>query len=128
MDLFALAEHIALYAKLQADNGFPIYADPIRHMLEDAARKAAPPDVAGTSPSELGKRMLADVASIPWVKLGELREGALFETREGIRAVKSEYHYGNDPGSQCQCVLLESGEYAHFGNKNNEMVREIILT
>ena len=62
-----------------------------------------------------------------WTTLGELRKGAIFETEDGIRAVKSEYHYGNEPGSQCQCVLLESGEYAHFPQKNRTRVREIIL-
>lgn len=72
-----------------------------------------------------------------WVPLGELREGAIFETREGARAVKSEYHYSN--AGAIKCVLIESGEYAHFcqgglfndrerARKHNAtMVREIVL-
>ncbi len=65
-----------------------------------------------------------------WTTLGALREGAIFETRDGIRAVKSEYHYTN---GGCECVLLASGEYAHFGGgkgtavHNAEQVREIDL-
>ena len=60
-----------------------------------------------------------------WVELADLEPGALFETRRGIRAVKSEYTYSN--GSQCQCVLLGSGEYAHFANGNKEVVRPLYL-
>jgi hypothetical protein len=48
----------------------------------------------------------------PWVPLQDLRDGAIFETQSGIRAVKSGYHYSN--AGAIQCVLLESGEYAHF--------------
>lgn len=61
----------------------------------------------------------------PWITLHALRKGAIFETRDGIRAVKSEYWYSNY--SAPQCVLLESGEYAHFPLKLNEVVREIVL-
>ena len=64
-----------------------------------------------------------------WVKLHELREGALFETRSGNRAVKSEYHY---PWGGIQCVLIASGEYAHFGKvpsvHNYIEVRELIIS
>jgi hypothetical protein len=59
--------------------------------------------------------------------LGELRPGAVFVTKDGVLAVKSEYRYGNEPGSQCQCVLLASGEYAHFAAKNETEVREIFV-
>ncbi len=58
-----------------------------------------------------------------WTTLGELRPGALFETRDGVRAVKSEYHYYN--GGACLCVLLESGEYAHFPACDLTAVREL---
>lgn len=58
------------------------------------------------------------------MKLRDLRPGAVFKTTDGIRAVKSEYRYGNEVGSQCQCVLLASGEYAHFPNGNDEEVVE----
>lgn len=61
-----------------------------------------------------------------WMWLKTLREGALFETKDGILAVKSEYVYSNQPDSQCQCILLASGEYAHFDKGNRELVREII--
>lgn len=60
-----------------------------------------------------------------WTTLGELPPGSIFETKEGIKAVKSEYYYSNEPYSQCQCVLLESGEYAHFPEKNKTAVRKI---
>lgn len=63
-----------------------------------------------------------------WVELGNLREGAVFETEGGNRAVKSEYMYSNNPNAQCLCVLLESGEYAHFDKANKELVREVALT
>jgi hypothetical protein len=46
-----------------------------------------------------------------WVPLQDLRDGAVFETQEGVRAVKSEYTY---PYGGILCVLLESGEYAHL--------------
>jgi hypothetical protein len=57
-----------------------------------------------------------------WVRLNDLPKGAIFETQGGVRAVKSEYHYDNGAP---QCVLLASGEYAHFANKGAELVREI---
>lgn len=66
-----------------------------------------------------------------WIKLNNLRSGAVFETKIGVMAVKSEYKYGNSPDSQWQCILLESGEYAHFSPPlfsppgNNILVREV---
>jgi hypothetical protein len=59
-----------------------------------------------------------------WTTLGELQPGALFRTRAGILAVKSEYYY---PNAQSECVLLASGEYAHFPEKNDVEVQEIPL-
>ena len=59
-----------------------------------------------------------------WVPLKDLREGALFKTRGGTYAVKSEYRYEN---GVCQCILLESGEYAHFKDGNETLVREVKL-
>lgn len=71
-----------------------------------------------------------------WTTLAELPEGAVFETESGTRAVKSEYHYDN---GACKCILLDSGEYAHFCNDpgispqatayrhNATKVREIII-
>ena len=60
-------------------------------------------------------------------RLGDLRQGAVFMTSNGVFAVKSQYHYSNDPGAQCQCVLLESGEYAHFPEGNMTVVREMVV-
>lgn len=54
--------------------------------------------------------------------LEDLRPGAIFVTREGVYAVKSEYCYGN--ASQYLCILLESGEYAHFPDGNATIVCE----
>src|SRR2546430_1819646 len=60
-----------------------------------------------------------------WVMLKDLRPGAVFVTREGIYAVKSEYRYSSEPLAQCECVLLASGEYAHFRDGNETLVREV---
>lgn len=54
--------------------------------------------------------------------------GSIIETGDGIRACVSEYVYTNDVDSQRQCILLASGEYAHFDNGNDEIVRVIDLT
>lgn len=56
--------------------------------------------------------------------LGQLRPGAVFATEDGVYAVKSEYYY---PNGQCQCILLASGEYAHFPEKNATTVYEVIM-
>ena len=59
-----------------------------------------------------------------WVHLKNLRNGAVFETRrDSIRAVKSEYFY--ESNGQSLCILLASGEFAHFPRGNAELVREI---
>ena len=58
------------------------------------------------------------------VTLWDLRPGAIFVTREGVYAVKSEYIH---PDNMCECVLLASGEYAHFENGNQTLVREVRL-
>lgn len=64
------------------------------------------------------------------IPLGALRTGAVFETvPDGIRAVKSEYFGSDDPEAwpyqQSQCILLSSGEYAHFELNNMTPVREL---
>lgn len=59
-----------------------------------------------------------------WIPLRDLREGAIFETKDGIVAMKTEYQTFAG-GTQCDCYLLSSGETAHFGNKDNELVREL---
>ena len=57
--------------------------------------------------------------------LEALRPGAVFMTLDGIAAVKSEYHYKSGAP---QCVLLSSGEYAHFPERGATVVREIGLS
>ena len=56
------------------------------------------------------------------IHLKNLRNGALFITKDGIRAIKSEYHY---PNGNSECILLESGEYGHFPKGDRELVMEI---
>lgn len=53
-----------------------------------------------------------------WTTIGALRNGAMFLTRDGVLAVKSEYTY---PNGGCQVTLLASGEYGHF-NQGTEDV------
>lgn len=60
-----------------------------------------------------------------WVKLEDLPPGFVFVTQDGILAVKSEYHL---TGGQCMCVLLASGEYAHFLDGNDTMVQALGVT
>lgn len=55
--------------------------------------------------------------------LGQLRPGAVFVTRENVYAVKSEYLNGDL--LQCECVLLESGEYAWFKDGDQTIVKEV---
>lgn len=59
-----------------------------------------------------------------WRRLRNLPSGTLFATKDGILAVKSEYFYSND-NPQPQCILLASGEYAHFADKEQTWVSEI---
>lgn len=66
-----------------------------------------------------------------YLELRDLRKGAIFETKSGVRAVKSEYFYDSEwphkKETQYLCVLLTSGEYAHFPNGNNELVKALTL-
>ena len=60
-----------------------------------------------------------------WTTLRDLRPGALFVTRDGIIALKTEYHtFGR---TQCDCYLTASGESAHFPDGDDEEVRELPL-
>lgn len=54
--------------------------------------------------------------------LKDLRPGAVFVTRDGAYAVKTEHHHLN---GICACILLASGGYANFRDGNLEMVREV---
>lgn len=65
-------------------------------------------------------------ASTEWITLEELRRGALFETESGTLAVKSEYRY-NNTNPQPMCILLGSGEFAHFPEKQLTKVREVVI-
>ena len=56
------------------------------------------------------------------VTLQALRAGATFVTQKGVMAVKSEYRYG-DTDRQFMCILLESGEFAHFPEGAQEAVK-----
>jgi hypothetical protein len=60
----------------------------------------------------------------PWLSLDDIPPGSLFETEQGIRAIKSEYRY---PDGAPECILLASGEYAHFVDKGKTPVRIIVL-
>lgn len=85
-------------------------------------------------------RMLEADMEIEYFELGEettigdLCPGAVFATGSGTYAVKSEYYYSTiDPvadergvNCQCQCILLESGEFAHFSHGNATIVWEVI--
>ena len=55
------------------------------------------------------------------ITLDDLPKGSVFWVGK-VGAVKSEYKYTNDPDSQWQCVLLASGEYAHFPLKNQTVI------
>lgn len=56
------------------------------------------------------------------VQIKNLRNGALFVTKEGTQAVKSEYFY---PDGNSECILLSSGEYAQFPKGDKTLVTEI---
>jgi hypothetical protein len=56
------------------------------------------------------------------VALKDLRAGAIFVTRDGIYAVKTEHHFLNGISV---CVSLANGEYAQFAGGNLEPVREV---
>lgn len=58
------------------------------------------------------------------MKLNDLPPGSLFVTRAGVLAVKSEYRY---PNGAPECVLLASGEYAHFADGGRTEVEPVDL-
>jgi hypothetical protein len=55
--------------------------------------------------------------------IADVPPGTVFRTANGIWAVKSEYRY---PNGSCQCVLLASGEYAHFARGDDETVALVV--
>jgi len=58
-----------------------------------------------------------------WITLEKLEPGAVFETKDGILAVKSGYFHSDEPEAQSQCISLESGEYVYFPDKNSTLVK-----
>ena len=67
----------------------------------------------------------APVAETEWTTVEELPPGQLFETKGGIRAVKSEYRLSS---GRMECVLLASGEYAHFPDGNETVVKRLVAS
>ena len=57
-----------------------------------------------------------------WRPLGDLAPGLIFTTQDGVLALKSEYHYEHGP---CKCILLGTGEYAHFADGDNTLVAAV---
>lgn len=57
-----------------------------------------------------------------WQTIADIPKGSIFETPDGILAVKSEY---TQPSGQSQCVLLSSGEYSGFEGGNTHRARPI---
>lgn len=102
---------VCSYHKIVGDDGSLTYF--IYMVTYKTIKHAIPADLLRDRPVGVGA----------FYRLGDIPPGSLFETMDGIKAVKSEYYYGNDAASQCQCVLLASGEYAHFKDKNDEKVR-----
>lgn len=74
--------------------------------------------------AECAKDGVLEFKEDKWITLKLLPSGSLFETKNGIKAIKSEYYYQN---GQCKCILLNSGEYAHFEEGNNTKVKIISI-
>lgn len=58
--------------------------------------------------------------------LEALPAGTLFRTDAGVVALKTQYHYTNH-NPQPMCILLGSGEYAHFPAREQTRVRPITV-
>lgn len=54
--------------------------------------------------------------------LNEVASGSVFVTVSGVIAVKTEYFYSTGTP---MCILLESGEYAHFPLRGLEPVKAV---
>lgn len=101
--------------------------------LKQSEQAGEPPERIAELQGKLSLlRMIETDMEIEYFELGDkttverLSPGAVFATEYGVYAVKSEYRYGEEP-YQCQCVLLASGEYAHFKNGDQTIVYEVIL-
>lgn len=58
------------------------------------------------------------------MKLKDVPNGCIFLTESGIVAIKSEYHYSD--GRTPMCILLASGEYAHFPYREHEPIKSFV--
>jgi hypothetical protein len=76
-----------------------------------------------TATTVSGEKATLNVGVSGWVRLGDLEPGTIFETQDGIVAIKTVYFYTDS--SICQCILIGSGEYAHFYVGNNTLVRPV---
>lgn len=98
--------------------------DKWQERVQDEAR-ALHREALGVDPKAIRLiELVQDMTGGAWLPLSQIRRGAVFETRSGVRAVKTEYRY---PNGGIQCVLLASGEYAHFAqevNDPNEQARQ----
>lgn len=65
-------------------------------------------------------------SSVVWMALRDLSPGAIFETEEGVQAVKSEYLLNpENPLSDCMCIIIGSGEFFHGQYHNDTIVKQI---
>lgn len=62
-----------------------------------------------------------------WIRLEDLRPGAIFRTKGGVEAVKTAaYLLGNaDRDAQAECISLKDGEIVLFRNSDDILVQEI---
>lgn len=61
-----------------------------------------------------------------WMRLGNLRPGAMFRTKDGIWAVKSRY-LEDIPEEQNSCIQLLDGDIALFKDGNDTLAKEIVI-
>lgn len=61
-------------------------------------------------------------------ELEAIPAGDIFETEYGELVIKSEYMNKpeNEPYQQSLCIILGSGEFAHFKNKNKARVWQLV--
>lgn len=65
-------------------------------------------------------------SNMVWLALRDLPVGAVFETEEGVHAVKSEYLLRPDePDSPAMCIIIGSGEFFHGQYGDDTVVCQI---
>lgn len=62
-----------------------------------------------------------------WTLLQDLRPGAIFETRAGVQAVKTDSGIGGGDQWRTRCVLLASGGFTTDLFQESTEVREIVM-